>query len=205
MRPFDSRSSAVSTCATSTVKSGVVALRIEARPLAMWVCPHAMSENGIALFSSPMPKKASQVLASHGIGERVARSTRCRAAAAIATRSSTMVKGGTVLTTTPTKKNDPPHRIERASSRDQSRRLMRAEVGICDVDTLARGHASRILLKKLLPQNGGGQGGGSERRLVPIVLRLPPPQPSPGSGEGVISRGSRVLSHTHGQLELPPP
>jgi hypothetical protein len=29
----------VTTCATITVKSGVVAFRIEARPLAIWVCP----------------------------------------------------------------------------------------------------------------------------------------------------------------------
>jgi hypothetical protein len=41
-----------------------VALRTEARPLVIWVWPHTISENGIALLSSPMPRKAAQTRAS---------------------------------------------------------------------------------------------------------------------------------------------
>ena len=60
------RSSLVKTCATITVNSGVVALRIAARPEAMWVCPQTIRQNGIALLSSPIPKKAAQAERSRG-------------------------------------------------------------------------------------------------------------------------------------------
>ena len=40
------RSSLVKTCATITPQIGVVALRIEARPLAMWVWPQPNRVNG---------------------------------------------------------------------------------------------------------------------------------------------------------------
>ena len=44
------RSSLVSTWATTTPQIGVVALRIEARPLAIWVWLHPNSVNGSALL-----------------------------------------------------------------------------------------------------------------------------------------------------------
>ncbi len=51
-------SSVVIIWATSTVKSGVVALRIEATPLAIWVCPQTIKEKGIMLLRRPMIRKA---------------------------------------------------------------------------------------------------------------------------------------------------
>jgi len=115
-----------------------------------------MSEKGIALLSNPMPKNASHVLPSHGIAVRLSRSTMCSAPAATATRSNTMVKGGNAFTATPTKKKDPPQRIERASSRAQSDRLMRGEAGAVMIKGCMERNvaASRFLLVALLHASG---------------------------------------------------
>src|SRR5262249_10104369 len=102
------------------------------------------------------------------------------APAAIATRSSAMVKGGSAFTATPTKKNDPPHRMESASSSDQSRGLMRAGVDIGQRCPGTQVPASRFLRtrKNLFPR--------SERVHQDRWKQ---------SG----------LNPTHGQCELPPP
>jgi hypothetical protein len=70
------RSSWVSTLASSTANSGVVAFRIAARPLATWLCAHAISENGMTLLISPMTKNAPHVAASVGRRSPFALTTR---------------------------------------------------------------------------------------------------------------------------------
>ena len=60
------RSSSVQTCATKTVKSGVVALRIAASELAISVCPQVIKANGTALFISPMARNETQISKSDG-------------------------------------------------------------------------------------------------------------------------------------------
>ena len=59
-----SLSSAVKTCATSTAKSGVAALRIEARPAARWVCPQAIKAKGRASVADASSASASEGLAA---------------------------------------------------------------------------------------------------------------------------------------------
>jgi hypothetical protein len=49
-------SSSVRKWATRSVKSGVVAFRIEARPDAMCVCPQKIRLKGSTLFRKPMAK-----------------------------------------------------------------------------------------------------------------------------------------------------
>src|SRR5262245_35858889 len=51
-------------------------------------------------------------------------------AAASATRSSTSVKGGSSRSTTPLKKNDPPHSTESAASNAQSRASIRPSLAV---------------------------------------------------------------------------
>lgn len=48
--------------ANKTVNSGVVALKIDASPLAMRVSPYTISVNGMTLFSSPMTRNAIQIV-----------------------------------------------------------------------------------------------------------------------------------------------
>ena len=114
-------SSAVRKWATMTVKSGVVALRIEASPLAIWVWPQTIRQKGMMLLSRPMPKKARHTAHSRGRRRPMMRQTMRSAIAARLTRSVTMVTGGSSLTATPMKKKDPPHRIESATSIAHSR------------------------------------------------------------------------------------
>jgi hypothetical protein len=106
------------------VKSGVVALRIEARPLAMWFWPQTISTMGIALLRTPMPKKAAQALGSRGSLTPAILSTRCRASAARATRQATMVSGGSSFTATAMNRNEPPHTIDSTISIAQSDAVM---------------------------------------------------------------------------------
>ena len=115
------RSSGVIRCAARTVNSGVVAFRMEARPLAMWCWPHTISTKGTTLLSSPMPKKAAQMRPSVGICCPSRRSTPSSVTAATATRSQTRVKEGSSRTATALKKNEPPHSTARASSMAHSR------------------------------------------------------------------------------------
>lgn len=114
-------SSGVSRCATKTVKRGVVAFRMDARPLAMRCCPHTMRTKGSTLLSRPIPKKAIQIRPCVGIRCPSKRSTTNKVMAAHATRSQTKVKEGSSRTATPLKKNEPPHSIARASNMAHSR------------------------------------------------------------------------------------
>src|SRR6185369_3566269 len=102
----------------TTVNSGVVALRIEASPLGMVVCPITISENGSTLLNKATAKNGRQPEMPFGNGRRQARSSGSRISAASATRSSTSVNGGNSRSTTPLKKNDPPHSTESADSSD---------------------------------------------------------------------------------------
>ena len=186
MRPFDSRSSAVSTCATSTVNSGVVALRIEARPLAMWVWPHAMSENGIALFSSPMPKKASQVLASHGIGERVAAQHEMERRRRDRDPQQHDGEGRHRLHRHADKEERPAPQDREG---EQQGPVQEAHAGggghreVCTPRPIATLPAS--CSKSSSPKMGEVREGEASEGSFQLCVRLPPPQPSPGSGEGI--------------------
>jgi len=139
-------SSTVRMWATITANRGVVAFRIEASPLAMWVWPHTIRENGMTLLSRPMPKKAAQSRTPRGIRCPVARTTTWRIKAARPTRRTTMVNGGSSFTAIPVKKNDPPQSTERASSKAHSRAVMllliEAAIGVLQADkrpsTIAR-------------------------------------------------------------------
>ena len=66
-----SRSSRVSACASSTVKSGVLAFRIAATPEAIWVWLQTNSVKGTALFRSPIPRKAASTAGVRGGGSSV--------------------------------------------------------------------------------------------------------------------------------------
>ena len=56
-RPFlrDRRSSLKIIAAETKVKIAVLPLSIDARPLSILVCPQAIIENGMTLFSMPIP------------------------------------------------------------------------------------------------------------------------------------------------------
>ena len=109
-------SSAVRKCATMTPKSGVVALRMEASPLAIWVCPQTMRQKGSRLLRKPIPKNASHTRRSFGSDRPIMRINTTKASAASPTRSVTILKGGNSRTAMPLKKNEPPQRTERTRS-----------------------------------------------------------------------------------------
>ena len=67
--------SLVNACATMTVQIGVVALKIDAIPLAMWVCPQTIKQKGVMLLSKPKPKNAPHSRRYVGIRKPVARTT----------------------------------------------------------------------------------------------------------------------------------
>ena len=69
-------SSTVMKLATMTPKSGVVALRIAARPLATWLWLQTMRLKGMTLLRMPMVNSAAQVLRSRGMRAPVSRITR---------------------------------------------------------------------------------------------------------------------------------
>ncbi len=96
-------SSLVRKWATKTVHSGVVALRMDARPLAMWVCPQTIRLNGSRLLRKPMAMNATHARRSDGMCRPIASTATLSASAAIPTRSTTMVNGGRPSTATPTK------------------------------------------------------------------------------------------------------
>src|SRR5882757_6050907 len=71
---------------------------------------------------------------------------------ASATRSSTTVSGGTSRSTTPLKKNEPPHRIERTPSSDQSRASIRSSWAVIAViSAFDAGIIRRIRLAHPIP------------------------------------------------------
>ena len=102
------------------MKSGVVAFRIEARPLAISVWPQKIRLNGMRLFSPPMIRKAPQARYEVGMRKPRARTTRLSATAARPTRPSTTVNGRRSASATSAKKNEPPQRTESATSSSHS-------------------------------------------------------------------------------------
>src|SRR6185437_2583043 len=97
---------------------GVVALRIEASPDAMWVWPQKIRLKGRALFRAPMVKNDR-----HGASRRRGLS-RLSASAARATRPNTTVKGPKEPSATLAKKNDPTHSTESDTSQNHTRHVM---------------------------------------------------------------------------------
>jgi hypothetical protein len=93
-------------------------MRLE--PLAISFGPQKIRLNGIALLRRPMIRKSRQSPGSRGIRRPPARTSMCSIDAARPTRPSTMLIGGTSLTATLAKKNDPPQRIESTISSSQS-------------------------------------------------------------------------------------
>ena len=79
-----------------------------------------ISENGRTLFRNAMAKNGFQPDSVSGKLIRYAHSTGRRIRAASATRSSTTVSGGNSRSTTPWKKNEPPHSTESTASSNQS-------------------------------------------------------------------------------------
>lgn len=77
-----------------TVNSGVVAFRIAARPDAMWIWPHTINVKGMTLLSRPMARNAAHAASEPGGRKPDATTIIQSAAAAGATRSETIVSGG---------------------------------------------------------------------------------------------------------------
>lgn len=96
------------------MKSGVVAFKIDAKPQAMCCCPQTIRLNGITLFKIHIPKKAPHTLLFAGILKLVTCTTVKRVMAARVTLDAT----------TPTKKKEPPQRLDKMISRSHSNRLM---------------------------------------------------------------------------------
>src|SRR5215470_6427708 len=108
-------------CATSAVKSGVVALRIDASPLVSWTCPHAISPNGTKLFNAPRTTNPAHIRGEAGIRCPARRAESSSASAAMPKRPSTSVHGGSSASATLLKKKDTPHSIDSTPSSAHSR------------------------------------------------------------------------------------
>ncbi len=93
---------------------------MEGRPETLWDCPQTISEKRITLLSKRMIKRSRHSLVVFGAWcfekNRIIHSM----AAAMTTRRVTMVRGGSSVTATPTKKNEPPQRKDRDRSIAQS-------------------------------------------------------------------------------------
>ena len=131
------RSSRVSAWARATVNSGVVALRIAARPPVISVCPQTIRVKGIRLLSAPMTKKARHSRAPRGSARPAARARASSASAPIATRANTTLSGGRPSSASSAKKNEPPQSSERVIRSAHSVGFM--EVLIIVGDRLVRG------------------------------------------------------------------
>ena len=82
------------------MKMGVVAFRIEARPLEMRNSPQAISTKGSELLRKPSSRKRSHSLLDRGMDWPCAANHRFIATAASPTRPSTTVTGGSAATST---------------------------------------------------------------------------------------------------------
>ena len=113
-RPFlrDRRSSLKSIAAKTKVKIAVLPLSIEARPLSIWVCPHAIIENGMILFSMPMTNSEPHSF-RFGRGNFSANIITQSIKLAHKTRFATIVKMGTSLIINEYAKKLPPQIIAR--------------------------------------------------------------------------------------------
>jgi hypothetical protein len=103
---------------------------MEARTLDICVCPQANKVNGTRLFNTPIRMKAIKIDLARGRRWPVRYIQTNNAIAANPTRNVTMVKGGKTLTATPTKKNDPPHRMDSRIRSIQPRGVSFGEIGV---------------------------------------------------------------------------
>src|SRR3981081_3012732 len=91
------------------------------------------------LLRSAMAKNGFQPERPCGRRIRYTHNTGSRIIAASATRSKTTVSGGNSFSTTPLKKNDPPHSTESTASRDQSRASIRSSLAVIAAHIIASG------------------------------------------------------------------
>ncbi len=75
----------------------------------------------MTLFNNPIPKNAAKTPKLFGGRSPMTNAMLHNAMAAIPTLSKTIVSGGRSATAIPTKKNDPPHRMDRATNITHSR------------------------------------------------------------------------------------
>jgi hypothetical protein len=122
--PALSFSSRVRACATSTVNSGIVAFRIEARLPVISVCAQTIRLKGITLLIAPMNSNASQTFGDPGIDSPLSRTITHSTIAASPTRPRTTVNGPKPSSATSTKKNDPPQSTDRETRSSHSRAPM---------------------------------------------------------------------------------
>jgi len=94
-----------------------MAFMMDAGPTLIIVCPAFRKLNGNTLFSSPMTRKGVQADRPRGREWPRNHAGARRIAAAIPTRASTTVSGGSSTTATPTQKNAPPHSTESRTSK----------------------------------------------------------------------------------------
>src|SRR5262245_22490753 len=124
-----------------TVNRGVVAFMTDASPLGICFCPKVISKNGATLLRRLITKNENHSLASAGsLIRRNAKTDRINGAA-IATRPNTIVQAGNSLTATPTKKNEPPQRMDKIPSR-----IRRSEEHTSELQSL-RHLVCRLLLE----------------------------------------------------------
>ena len=102
------------------MNTGVVALRIETRPLARWVWLHVSSENGATLLSSASRINAGACRRSRAAETPLSGAASHNKVAAMHTLAATIVNGGRPLTATPMKKNEPPHMSDSSSNSPHS-------------------------------------------------------------------------------------
>ena len=106
-------SSWVKKCAATKINSGDVALRIDAKPPSIWVCPQTIRLNGITLFSTLMTKNAQMIVRLSGSFLRVRKKNNSKVTAAMVDRNATTVRGGSSSSATSTRKNEPPHNMDK--------------------------------------------------------------------------------------------
>ena len=121
---FVIRSSTKTAPATNTVKNGVVALKMDANPELICVCPQTIRQNGSALFRRPITNSAFHCCRVDGKGSFKVSAIIHKAIAAKPTRNVTIVSGGRWATKTSTKKNDPPHKIDSVTNMRMSVRFI---------------------------------------------------------------------------------
>ena len=157
-------SSAVQRWATITPQIGVVALRIEARPLVIVSCAQTNIVKGTTLLSRARTRKDEA--APGGIASRSPRASRKiqSNAAARATRISTRVSGATVPTAISMKKKDPPQITDRS---EQDR-----PIGAAHAPVHVHGAVSGWMPRRgrSVPKGGDGSRSCGELRVLEIEI-----------------------------------
>jgi hypothetical protein len=112
------------------VLSGVMEVRIEARPPLTFNIPQKISAKGTALPNVPKTRNCPHVGRSLGMRAPIAIITTSKAISAIVKRTKTSVKGVISLRATEVRKNDPPHRNDRKTSNPQYWAVIRGGEGM---------------------------------------------------------------------------